>query len=611
MNFSVCLIAKNESKTLPRLVKSLGEFQKRGGEILFLDTGSIDDTAEIARGLGCQVFEVGDMFRQKIGKVASQINKRFGDNSEEPIVAKEDELFNYSAARNFIAEKALNDMICMPDCDEVYTKFNLDAVCKLIEEGAQQLEYSFVYNHDEYGKPLIQFTHCKFYNRKKLQWTGIIHEILKGEAKRVFTDEIVLEHYQESKDRSGYLKGLALDCFLHPDNDRNSHYFGRELLWTGRPKSAIRELERHIAMNKWPAERSQSLIFLGEAYEAIGQNEKAIECWHKAYDVEPSRREPLIKLAEYYWKRQDAQRTAVYAAAAMEIAQNGFYANNTANYTWFPHEMMIWAKVVLKDHYNAKYHFDKALAYKPDDYKYLADRRFFYPAPDPYPFVSIIVPTLGRTVKLERLLRAIKENANYQKYEVIVIHDGEQEADIDYCGARVYRNDERLGVPKTVKRAVELAKGELVMYLGNDCIPEADFLLNAVHAMYGEWGQNMDGLIGINDGYWHGEFATHWLASKKLLPHLGGEFFHTGYNHTGCDNELTEMCRKVGKYFWAENAKVYHDHPIQNGFKEGVDEVYQIAYNSERMKHDRELLKERSELLGFPLKENFIKPVNV
>ena len=46
MNFSIVLIAKNESKTLPRLIGSLSEFQKRGGNILLLDTGSTDDTAQ-------------------------------------------------------------------------------------------------------------------------------------------------------------------------------------------------------------------------------------------------------------------------------------------------------------------------------------------------------------------------------------------------------------------------------------------------------------------------------------------------------------------------------------------------------------------------------------
>src|SRR6267142_1639782 len=74
---------------------------------------------------------------------------------------------------------------------------------------------------------------------------------------RLPESQIKLEHWQNQEtNRSGYLTGLALDCFLNPDNDRNSHYFARDLMWSGRYRSAIREFDRHIAMNKWEAERA-------------------------------------------------------------------------------------------------------------------------------------------------------------------------------------------------------------------------------------------------------------------------------------------------------------------------------------------------------------------
>jgi len=180
------------------------------------------------------------------------------------------------------------------------------------------------------------------------------------------------------------------------------------------------------------------------------------------------------------------------------------------------------------------------------------------------PKVSIVIPTLGRQEKLQRLLKLIDENANYPDYEVIVQEDN-------------FEN--RQGAPKTLKKGVERSTGDLVMFLGNDVIPQKDFLILAVMKMANTF-PDMDGLVGLNDGYWHGELATHWLASKKLLPYLDGEFFHTGYKHCGCDNELTERCRMRGKYVWCEESKVYHDHPIQNGFKE-TDRVYTLAYSTQ------------------------------
>lgn len=572
MNFTICLIAKNEEKTLPRLIDSLKEYQSKGGEILLLDTGSTDNTIKIAKELGCEVFEKS--FTRTIENAVS-INKKFVVDDEKQIVKNGDSLFDYSGARNYIASKAKTDMIAMPDCDEVYTRFDLERICQIIDSGAEQLEYNFVFSHDQYGNEAIKFRHCKFYNKKKLEWTGIVHEVLKGEARRVFLDEniIKLEHWQNhDTNRGGYLKGLAVDCFENPDNDRNSHYFGRELLWTGRPKSAVKELKRHIAMDKWPAERAQSMIYIGDATNDL-------EWYHLSFLVESGRREPLMRLADHFYRLGDRQRTACYAMAALQIPQGDFYANDSSLYKEIPHEMLYWAL-------NSAEHLDKCLEYQPLKQKYIDDFKVGHRLP----LVSIVIPSLGRPEKLQRLLDSIKKNANYPNYEVIVELDS-------------FEN--RQGAPKTLKKGVERSNGEMIMFLGNDCICKPNFLIQAIIKSYQAFGDEHDGLVGLNDCYWHGELATHWLASKKLLPYLGGEFFHTGYGHTGCDNELTSMCKKIGKYIWAEHSIVYHDHPVQTGFK-NEDEGYKIAYDLKRMEKDEKLLHKRSKELGFDIIQNMV-----
>ena len=118
--FSVCLIARNEEITLPRLVGSLSEFLKRGGKIHVLDTGSTDKTAEVARKLGCNVIEVGGKFRIKIDKeLADKVNSKFVVEGEAPVVKEGESLFDFASARNYIAEFADTDVISTPDCDEI------------------------------------------------------------------------------------------------------------------------------------------------------------------------------------------------------------------------------------------------------------------------------------------------------------------------------------------------------------------------------------------------------------------------------------------------------------------------------------------------------------
>ncbi len=53
MKFSTVVIAKNEEKTLPRLIKSLEGVD----EIIVCDTGSTDNTIKVAKSLGATVFE--------------------------------------------------------------------------------------------------------------------------------------------------------------------------------------------------------------------------------------------------------------------------------------------------------------------------------------------------------------------------------------------------------------------------------------------------------------------------------------------------------------------------------------------------------------------------
>jgi glycosyltransferase involved in cell wall biosynthesis len=470
--FSVVLIAKNEALTLPRMLGSLKEFQERGGDIHVLDTGSTDNTIEVAESLGCRVEAVGDKFRIQIDKkLADKINKKFVVKGEAPVVNAGESLFDFSSARNYIANFAKNDMIATPDCDEIFTKFNIDKLDEVITNGVEQLEYEFVFSHDGLGNPVIKFRHCKFYNRKKLKWIGVIHEVLQGDAKRLYLGEdiIKLEHYQNEKtNRSGYLKGLAIDCYNNPNNDRNSHYFAREMMYQGRNKSAINEFERHISMSGWPTEAAQSMLYIGDCFKTLGDSDEALKWYAKSIDKE-LRREPLMRLAEYYYFKKMYPQTIAYCEAALTITQLPFYSNYQPYYEHVPHELLYIAYWWTGNKEKSKEHWLKALNYCPTNPKYIADGNFYKSVISEKNKISVVMPFKNKVKMTEECIASLIVNTP-NLGEIILIDDhSEEKWTMKHPLVKYYLNKGTM-VTDAWNYGASLAKYNYICWCNNDLL---------------------------------------------------------------------------------------------------------------------------------------------
>lgn len=386
--YSICLIARDEEKTLPRLLDSLKEFKDRGGDINLLDTGSTDHTVRIAKKAGVKVKEAGLKYLVEV-KNHTAINQKFVVRGEKKIVNKGDRYFNFSAARNDAAQMADNDFVFFYDADEVSVKMDIDRINELIEGGMTQAEYNFVFAYDGFGNEAIKFVQCKAYDRRLMNWTGRVHElvspIVKHESKRIYLDETIykLGHYQNTETgRHSYLTGLAVDCFESPNNDRHSHYLGRELFWNGRPKSALKEFKRHTKMKGWEAERAESYLFIGDIYGIIGQTGEQVKAYNEAFYIDNNRNTALIRLAFFYLSNRNYKAAVCYAKASLEINHTGFYADNVSNYREFPHEILYQSYGWLGNIPSAQEHIKKALEYQPLHPQYLRDTQYYFEYPD-------------------------------------------------------------------------------------------------------------------------------------------------------------------------------------------------------------------------------------
>jgi len=316
IKFSICLVVKNEEKTLPHLLDSLKEFQDNGGEVCILDTGSTDNTVYIARNYGCVVQEVGSAYVKTLTpKQAQEVNRKFVVDDEEPILKGGDKFFCFNRPRNHVAKMAKNNMILSLDADETVVmdlekvSAALEVLPILKEVPITRFEHMQVFVHDAEGNSDIEFLQCKFYDRRYVHWENNVHEMLVGQGQRLRLDRdaLTVHHWQNPEsDRGGYMKGLAVDCFLSPSKDRQCQYFARELFYSGRGKSAEKEFLRHLYMKLPPQEypttptHLDSLLFLGNIYGLDGKLDLELDCYRKAQELDPTNRRPTERIAQFY-----------------------------------------------------------------------------------------------------------------------------------------------------------------------------------------------------------------------------------------------------------------------------------------------------------------------
>ncbi len=353
VKFSICLIVKNGEKTLPALFESLKPFLKRDGDVCVLDTGSKDNSVQIAWDAGCSVRKVGSKYVKNISAgEALAVNMKFVVEGEEPILKGGDTYFHFAEARNEAASMAKNDRILFLDADEVVSVMDIDAIEREIDNGYFQFKYQLVFSHDADGKEDSKFLQSKFYDRRVLKWENIIHEMLVGGGQAHKLDESILkiEHFQNHEsDRSGYLRGLAIDCFEHPEKDRNCHYFGRELFYSGRGKSAMKEFERHLAMTLPPKEydttptHMESMMYLGNIHGLTGNLAAEHDWYMKAMENEPLHRHPVIRLAQFYKWHGDRDRALLFANRASGFPWEEKYGCSKEKFDAEVQEIQKWA----------------------------------------------------------------------------------------------------------------------------------------------------------------------------------------------------------------------------------------------------------------------------
>jgi len=169
---------------------------------------------------------------------------------------------------------------------------------------------------------------------------------------------------------------------------------------------------------------------------------------------------------------------------------------------------------------------------------------------------------------------------------------------------------DRIGPARMINKLVQKTTRPIVCFLADDTIPEPLFLENALAAM--ETLPDGWGVVGLADCDKR-ELCSHWVAHKKMLPLLGGEFHHTGYKHCYGSNELWDRSRELGRYVKAWDAKIIHNNPVITGGDFSHDGLLVEVYGengNQKVDFKKYVQRKRARLkkiaIGFPLVDDIL-----
>jgi len=178
--------------------------------------------------------------------------------------------------------------------------------------------------------------------------------------------------------------------------------------------------------------------------------------------------------------------------------------------------------------------------------------------------ISIIIPSVYRPASLRRCVEAVLLTA--PECEIVCAlssgDDASREAMDAYPVSIMDKHPPLTGAQLAVNAGAQAASGDVLVFIGDDCVAEAGWLEEALSAL--SKLPDGDGVVGLNDrqrGARDGQrFATHFLTTRAYcLRHNGGVFWTPHYYHYYTDVELCERAHALGRYVWVAGAVVRHE----------------------------------------------------
>lgn len=350
VTISLCMIVKDEEAILSRCLESVKNI---ADEIIIIDTGSIDNTKDIAFRYTNNIFDF-------------------------------EWIDDFSAARNTAFSKATMDYILWLDADDVIEEEDYKKIIELketidISVDSVTMKYNLAF--DEYGKVSFSSRRNRLVKREKnFRWIGAVHEYLEVYG-NIIHSEIAITHksiyHDNDRNLNIYEKRLKEGEIFSP---RDLYYFANELLDHKMYERAANFYEDFLNTKKgWSEDNISSCGKLADCYYYLADKERELKSIVRSFTYGNPRAEFCCRLGFYFLDIGDISTSIIWYKLATQLEEKkeqlGFY--NPIFSTWLPHLQLCVCYDRIGNYKLAYLHNEVALQYRPDDEILLKNRKYF------------------------------------------------------------------------------------------------------------------------------------------------------------------------------------------------------------------------------------------
>ena len=304
-NLILLTMVKNESRIIERLFNSV---KGKVSAVIICDTGSTDDTVRIANDLLVSSGMPGKVFEFPF--------KNFGVSRTE----------SFRRAQEWVTEMGWNssktwallldgDMMMVDPVNMAALDNEPESIAGIsLKQANGDLIYSNV-RILRCSEPWI----CK----------GGTHEAWTcpdGKRVTLFDAPVLTDHGDGGCKSDKYPRDIRLlleDIVENPADARSYFYLGQTYIGMHEWHKAIDMLKKRIAIGGWDEETYYTRVYLGEAYEHIGDKAMATQTWLEAWQSRPQRTESMMKLVTMWRKEAKSQSIAWMFLEQLWVSQKG------------------------------------------------------------------------------------------------------------------------------------------------------------------------------------------------------------------------------------------------------------------------------------------------